>query len=231
MDKTKIILVEDERDIRELMTLHLSREGFEVISTENGEQSVKLIDGSHSFDLAIFDWMLPGRISGLDLCKKYAGRFPILMVTARAETTDIILGLGMGADDYISKPFEIPVFLARVHALLRRASLNLEKDNSSKLRIGSLVLDENAYEASLTDQDTVQKLSLTPVEFKILRLLMKNTGRVLPRKQLLENIQGEDISVLERTIDVHVYSLRKKLGSCSDIIETVRGVGYRIQIK
>ena len=220
MERHKIVLVEDEKDIRELMALHLTREGFKLQIHENGEAADAALK-KEGCDLAIFDWMLPG-MSGLELCQAHRGKFPILMVTARAETLDIVRGLATGADDYIVKPFEMAVLIARVHALLRRSSYTLP--SMVKLQMGDIIVDESLYEVTVAGN----KVPFTPIEFKILAILMKNIGRVLTRQSLLDHIQSEEVTVTERTIDVHIYAIRKKIGSHADMIETIRGVGYRI---
>ena len=220
MERHKIVLVEDEKDIRELMAMHLTREGFHLIIHENGEAADAALK-KEGCDLAIFDWMLPG-ISGLELCQSYRGKFPILMVTARAETLDIVRGLATGADDYIVKPFEMAVLIARVHALLRRSTYQLP--NMVKLQTGDIIVDESLYEVTVAGN----KVPFTPIEFKILAIMMKSVGRVLTRQSLLDYIQREDVTVTERTIDVHIYAIRKKIAPHADMIETIRGVGYRI---
>ncbi len=226
--KSKVLIVEDEKDIAELMALHLKREGVEIELVENGEDAVRLVE-KNNYQLLVLDWMLPG-ISGLDVCKKVRaktfakGKIPILIVTARAQTTDIVLGLEMGADDYITKPFDIPVFLARVRALLRRANRNNEEANESKIQVGELLMDIEKHFVKCDNQD----LNLTPSEFKLLWALIKNRGRVLTRDRLIELVQGEGVAVIDRAIDTHVFGLRKKLGNCSTLVETIRGVGYRM---
>lgn len=219
-----ILVVEDERDVRDLMLLHLKREGYEVTAVEEGEKALKLLkDGN--YDLVVLDWMLPG-VSGLDLCKSISGKFPVLMVTARADTADVVLGLELGADDYVTKPFEIPVFLARVRALLRRSSSARQSPvEDGKLQIGELSLDENSHEVKCG----AERVELTRSEFKLLSALMRNQGRVLSREKLIELVQGQGVVVVDRAIDTHVFGLRKKLGSCADVVETIRGVGYRVK--
>ncbi len=220
-------MIEDEADVRELIVLHLKRENFAVESAEDGEKGVKLLEGQ-PFDLAVVDWMLPGVMSGLDVTKFITQRktaMPILMVTARADSADIVRGLESGADDYVTKPFEIPVFLARVRALLRRAKTSAAQGNDKIYKVGHLSLDTETYEV-LVDGE---KLLLTPSEFKLLKALMLNQGRVLSRDKLIELVQGEGVSVVDRAIDTHVFGLRKKMGSASDFIETIRGVGYRMK--
>lgn len=221
MKSGKILVVEDESDVRELMLLHLRRHGYEAIGIDNGEDAHPHLE-SGSFDLAVLDWMLPGQ-SGLQLCKRWAGKLPLLMVTARADTADVIIGLEMGADDYLIKPFEIGIFLARVRTLLRRTRGAVGTDC---MRIGELEVDPAGYGVTLHGVP----LKLTPSEFKLLLALMKNRGRVLSRQQLIEEVQGEGVMVIDRAIDTHVFGLRKKLGDGGDWIETVRGVGYRIKL-
>lgn len=218
--KGKILVVEDERDIRELILLHLAREGFDTAAAEDGEKALQLWSEG-SYDLTILDWMLPG-ISGLDLCRQMAGRAPVLMVTARADTADIVLGLEAGADDYVTKPFEIPVLLARVRALIRRASLAQGPD--TWLRLGDVRLSPERHEALAGEQ----ALKLTASEFRLLEALMANQGKVLSRQKLIGLVQGAEVNVTERTVDTHVFGLRKKLGESADLIETIRGVGYRV---
>jgi two-component system phosphate regulon response regulator PhoB len=146
------------------------------------------------------------------------------MVTARAHASDIVLGLEMGADDYLTKPFELPVFLARVRALLRRAKASSGVP-SRRLTIGELSVDLDTYKVSCGKKE----LQLTPSEFKLLVALMRSQGRVLTREMLIDMVQGEGVTVVDRAIDTHVFGLRKKLGRCAELIETIRGVGYRIR--
>lgn len=229
--KARVLVVEDEADVRDLIVLHLKREGFEVSSVEDGEKGVKHFDGATP-DLAVVDWMLPG-MSGLDVTKwihENRKGLPILMVTARADSADIVRGLESGADDYVTKPFEIPVFLARVRSLLRRAKLASgasEAGVPKKLRVGDLELNTETYDVAIGNG--AEKLNLTPSEFKLLKALMLNQGRVLSRDRLIELVQGEGVTVVDRAIDTHVFGLRKKLGSAADFVETIRGVGYRMK--
>lgn len=226
-NQTKILIVEDERDVRELMSLHLNREGYCTTEAENGEEGMKKAD-AENFHLIILDWMMP-KMSGLESIKHVRQNLkltvPILMATARVETSDIVLGLESGADDYLTKPFEIPVFLARVRALLRRGSAPGEKVTPEKVAIGTLLIDLAAHEAYCHGQ----LVELTTSEFNLLVALAQNQGRVLTRDKLIDMIRGLDISIVSRAIDTHIFGLRKKLGPCADIIETIRGVGYRIK--
>ena len=222
--RSRILLIEDEKDIRDLILLHLKREGYEVNSVENGEEALALFE-RHSYDLVILDWMLP-RLSGLEICKKINRKIPVLMVTARADTSDIVLGLEVGADDYLTKPFDIPVLLARIRALLRRASLTEEGLEAHRIQAEGLLIDLKAHQVLCNGQE----VQLTPSEFKLLAALMQNRGRVLSREKLIDLVQGEGVMVIDRAVDTHVFGLRKKLGPCSEVIETIRGVGYRIKL-
>lgn len=224
-----VLVVEDEKDIAELMALHLRREGHEITCVEDGEAAIRALGAGPAYSLIVLDWMLPG-LSGLEVCKKIRAEkgghsVPILMVTARAHTSDIVLGLEMGADDYLTKPFELPVFLARVRALLRRAApVNFEE--TRQFEIGDLQVDLDAYRVTCGKKE----MSLTPSEFKLLVALVKSQGRVLTRERLIDLVQGEGVTVVDRAIDTHIFGLRKKLGKCSDVVETIRGVGYRVKI-
>lgn len=229
-DSARVLVVEDERDISELMTLHLKREGHDVTSVENGEEALRRIE-SNGFQLMVLDWMLPG-LSGMEVCKRIRGAkreghesLPILMVTARAHTSDIVLGLEMGADDYLTKPFEIPIFLARVRALLRRASSPL-KPTGSEMTVANVTVNLDTYKVTCSQKE----VNLTPSEFKMLVSLMKSQGRVLTREMLIDLVQGEGVTVVDRAVDTHIFGLRKKLGKCADLVETIRGVGYRIKV-
>jgi two-component system phosphate regulon response regulator PhoB len=226
-----VLVVEDEDDVRDLIVLHLRREGYEVRAEADGEKGLNAIQES-SFSLAVIDWMLPG-MSGIEIAQKIRklpkenSRLPILMVTARADASDIIHGLESGADDYITKPFELSVLVARVKALLRRVEFLSQtslKETSKVLSRGELTLHTETYEVHASGK----KLSLTPSEFKLLKALMMNQGKVLSRDQLIELVQGEGVAVIDRAIDTHIFGLRKKLGSHADFVESIRGVGYRM---
>lgn len=222
MARLKILIVEDESDICDLMTLHLSRAGYDVTAIDDGEKALSLLK-ENRYDLALLDWMLPG-ISGVEICKIIQGKLPILMVTARADTADIVLGLECGADDYITKPFEMPIFLARVQALLRR-SATLHQKKSDIFKTGNLKIDSTKHEAWCGKNE----IKLTLSEFKLLMALLENQGKVLSRSKLIHHVQGEGIRVTDRTVDTHVFGLRQKLGQCADLIESIRGVGYRVK--
>jgi len=225
-------MVEDESDLRDLLQLQLSREGYEVFECERGEEALLFLSKT-PVDLVLLDWMLPG-MSGVDLARSlrlHRPDLPILMLTARAEAADIVLGLEAGADDYITKPFEAPVLRARIRALLRRMDLKKSaqvpppsKTTTTGIRTG-LRVNPASFEAFCGEE----KLSLTVSEFRLLQALLENRGKVMTRNQLIQATQGLGVTVIDRAIDTHVFGLRKKLGSCADWIETVRGVGYRMQ--
>jgi two-component system phosphate regulon response regulator PhoB len=178
-----------------------------------------------SFDLVILDWMLPG-FSGIDFLKSLKRTHPdisVLMVTAKTEPADIVQGLESGADDYLTKPFDSKVLLARVRALLRRVQQSPK--SAEILQVGEIQMNLSTYEVLVSKQP----VHLTPSEFKILSEMMLNQGKVLTRERLIKTVQGEGVTVTGRTIDTHVFGLRKKLGTQADWVETIRGVGYRIR--
>lgn len=220
----KVHVIEDEIEIRELMALHLSRQGYQVVESGSSEEALDKIK-TQTFDLLILDWMLPG-ISGvefLDRLRTLRLNPKVLMVTAKSEPQDIVFGLEKGADDYLTKPFDPSVFLARVKVLLRRASSAEEAQNLFDL--DGLKINFETYEVYLKGQ----QLHLTPSEYKLLAILVQSHGRVLTRDQLIERVQGEGISVTGRTVDTHIFGLRKKLAEWSDHIDTIRGIGYRFK--
>ncbi len=180
------------------------------------------------FDLIVLDWMLP-QMSGVEFMKYFRGnegKCPVLMVTAKADPKDICEGLESGADDYVTKPFETAVLSARIKALLRRSKQEQTvKSNKDILKVGGIVLNQSTYEVKIGGE----LVHFTPSEFKILSQMILNQGKVLSRDQLIESVQGEGITVTGRTVDTHVFGLRKKLGTESEWIETIRGIGYRVR--
>lgn len=222
IENAKALVVEDEEEIRELMLLHLRRDGWNAVGVENAEAGEACLR-NEMFDILVLDWMLPG-MSGLDLCSRLAGKLPILMVTARAEAADIVSGLNAGADDYLVKPFELPVLLARAHALLRRGRGREASGKATFLTFGNLSIDLDKPEVRSGENI----IPLTVSEFRLLLALVRNAGKVASRTKLIGLVQGEGVNVTERTIDTHVFGLRKKLGESGQLIETIRGVGYRI---
>jgi two-component system phosphate regulon response regulator PhoB len=219
-----ILVVEDETALAELIRYNLAAEGYRMAIASDGEEAEMLL-AEDSFDLVVLDWMLPG-ISGLELCRRLRRRdttraLPVLMLTARGEEGDRVRGLATGADDYVVKPFSVPEVVARVKALLRRASPQLVADT---LQRGDIVLDRAAHRV----MRRMREVRLGPTEFKLLEFFMENAGRVLSRQQLLDGVWGRDSFIDGRTVDVHVGRLRKALirGTEADPIRTVRGAGY-----
>lgn len=223
---SQILVVEDEVEIRELISLLLLRQGHRVQQCGTAIEAFESLK-KNSYDLMVLDWMLP-HMSGIDLLKNISAEtkstLPVLMVTAKSEPDDIVLGLESGADDYITKPFEPAIFSARVKALLRRKQAAIV-DNKEIVHLGALSVNLATYEVKLGQQ----LVHLTPSEFKILATMATNLGRVLTRDQLINVVQGDGVTVTGRTIDTHVFGLRKKMGETGDLIETIRGVGYRVK--
>jgi two-component system phosphate regulon response regulator PhoB len=228
--KGKILLVEDEADIQDLVRYHLEREHYRVVATSTGDDCVRLARMEHP-DAILLDLMLPG-MDGLEVCRALRNEaetraIPIIMLTARSEEADIVAGLELGADDYVTKPFRPRVLLARLKAVLRRGKAAAEPapDAEERLVYHELTIDFPRHAVLLKGKE----VSLTLTEFKILTHLARHPGRVFTRYQILDGVQGQDAFVLDRTIDVHMAALRRKLGAFGNRIETVRGVGYRLK--
>ena len=227
MSETKIVIVEDEPDILEILTYNLERENFKVQSSLDGLVGLKLIQRELPA-LIILDLMLPS-IDGLEICQHLkkdprTSGIPIVMLTAKGEESDIILGLGIGADDYITKPFSPRELIARVKAILRRGSLGGKKSNKELISIGDLKVNTLKHQVMLDNQE----IKMTATEFRLLAKLAANPGQVFSREQLLDDILGNDaVVVVDRNVDVHIRSIRKKIGEKK--IETVRSVGYRFR--
>jgi DNA-binding response OmpR family regulator len=225
MPKT-ILIIDDEPDLVKLLDYHLTRSDYAVISARDGESGFAMAR-KHLPDLIILDVMMPGA-DGFDVCRRLraepaTARVPLLMLTARAEESDRILGLELGADDYVTKPFSVREIVARVKALLRRAEVASEPGDV--VRVGKLVIDAGRRTVMLG----AKPITLTLTEFNILKALAERRGRVLSREDLITIARGEHVAVIDRTIDVHIVALRRKLGTTGDLIETVRGVGYRLK--
>jgi len=223
-----ILIVEDERELNALLRRHLEDEGHRVVQAFDGPSAVSLAEHEHP-DLLILDWMLPG-LDGLEVSRRVRRRsiVPILMLTARGEEVDRVLGLEVGADDYLTKPFSIRELLARVRAILRRIELDSRGIAASEtpplLEDGGLRIDTGGHTVSVD----AQLVELTPKEFDLLTLLARHPGRAFSREYLLDNVWGAEYVGLDtRTIDTHVLRLRKKLSYVGERIETVWGVGYR----
>ena len=227
---TTILLVEDEQDLLELLSYNLSREGFQVETAMTGEAGLKKArEIGKQLDLVLLDLMLPG-IDGLEVCRTLKGRdhtneIPIIMLTAKGEESDIVRGLEYGADDYITKPFSPRVLMARIGAVLRRRDGEARGGNSSVIEIGQVQIDTERHEVLVKGEPA----ALTATEFKLLSLLASKAGRVFTRQQIIESIHEGYAAVTDRSVDVQVVSLRRKLGEAGRAIETVRGVGYRFR--
>jgi len=226
MGKATILIVDDEEDIRELVQLNLAREGFEVLDCETGESAIGMARQKQP-DLILLDLMLPG-IDGLEVCKTLKGdaktkHIPVVMLTAKGEETDIVTGLEIGADDYVTKPFSGRILVARVRRLLRRVAEHT--DEKGPIKIHELIIDPGRREVLAKGKP----VDLTVTEFNILHTLARRPGLVFTRYQIVDALHGGDYIVTERAVDVQMVSLRKKLGSCGKYIETVRGVGYRFK--
>lgn len=224
--KKRILLIEDEEDIAALIKLQAEISGYKLHVEVDGINGYRAIEREKP-DLVILDIMLPGE-NGLDVCRKMKGNpetknIPAIILSAKGEELDVVLGLELGADDYVPKPFSPKVLFSRIKAVLRRGK---EPEKSSKTaKYGEFVLDIDRYTLRKNDK----MISLTLSEFGILRRLVTNRGKVMTRNQLLDDINNDDAFIVDRNIDVHIASLRKKLGPTFDWIETVRGVGYRFR--
>ena len=226
----QILVVDDEASIRELLTFNLKKNGYEVTAAADGREALAKAAG---MDLVLLDIMLP-EVDGLEVCRRLkadpqTSGIPIIMLTAKTEEIDRVLGLELGADDYVVKPFSMRELLARVKAVLRRSAKKdsqSEKGREETLKIGGLRLDFSSYQAWLHDEP----IALTPKEYELLKLLVTNPGRAFTRDELLERIWGYEYYGDTRTVDVHIRHLRAKLKDDENIskaIETVRGIGYR----
>ncbi|HXG62354.1 MAG TPA: response regulator transcription factor [Planctomycetota bacterium] len=221
-----VLVIDDEPEMLRLLDYNLTRAGYAVLTARDGESGLAAAR-RHAPDLVILDVMMPG-LDGLEVCKRLrqepaTAPRPILMLTAKAEESDRVLGLELGADDYLAKPFGMRELLARVKALLRRAEGGSEP--AEILRVGRLVIDSGRRQVTAAGK----AVALTTTEFNLLRALAERPGRVKSREDLIGAARGEDAEVVDRTVDVHVAALRRKLGKLGDMIETVRGVGYRLR--
>ena len=225
----KILVVDDEKDIGELLVYSLQQEGCDVDVIQDGQQVLGRLQ-TKTYDLVILDLMLPG-MSGIEICRQIKKdpeleSLPVIMLTAKSTETDKIVGLEMGADDYITKPFSPREVVARVKAVLRRSEDRQPLRSSQKeIIFETLKMDLSRYEVFVDDVE----VKLTNTEFKILQCLIEKPGHVFNRSQLIDFALGKDVSVVDRTIDVHITNLRKKLGAIGSQIESIRGVGYRIK--
>jgi len=228
--RADILVIEDEEDIRELVRYNLEQENFSVSEAESGEAGLKAATQKKP-DLILLDLMLPGK-DGLQICRelkrdKTKRDIPVVMMTARGEESDIVTGLELGAEDYIVKPFSPKVMVARVKAVLRRKTTGMLSGADDILRIYDLAVHPGRHEAALNNKP----LDLTATEFGILYFLARRPGWVFTRYQIVDAVHGADYPVTERSVDVQIVGLRKKLKKAGDYIETVRGIGYRFKDK
>jgi two-component system phosphate regulon response regulator PhoB len=221
-----VLIVEDEKDILDLVSYNLEQEGFKTISAESGDVVLDMVN-KHRPDLLILDIMLPG-LAGTEVCKALkqsdeTRHIPIIMLTARGEEIDRVVGFELGADDYVTKPFSPRELVLRVKAILKRVTA--PEDGKQIIQFNGLIIDKPRHEVIL-DNDVV---NLTSTEFKLLLTLVERKGRVQTRDMLLASVWGYDYSGFTRTVDTHMRRLRSKLGTWADKIETIRGIGYRIR--
>jgi len=227
MDKRKILVVDDEHHILELIQFNLESNNFDVITCDNGEDAIK-VASDENIDIIILDLMLPG-IDGIEVCKRIRQssnkKVPIIMLTAKGEENDKIQGLNIGADDYMTKPFSIRELLARINAVLRRID-DKNNDNENLIKVRNITIDIEKHEVMKDDV----LLELTLKEFELLKMLSRNRGKVLSRDVILDKIWGYEYFGDTRTVDVHIRHLRKKIDdNDGTFIETVRGVGYKMK--
>lgn len=225
MGKRKILIIEDDRDIVEMLEYNLKEEGYETVSALNGEQGIVLA-GKERPDLIILDIMLP-IIDGFEVCRTLknddrVSHIPIIILSAKSQETDKVVGLELGADDYVTKPFSPRELIARIRAIMRRGA---EQQLSGIVKKGDMIIDSAKYKVMVGGEE----IALTTTEFKLLEYMARRPGVVLSRYQILDAVSGDDTVVCDRTVDAHVKSLRRKLGTAKDYIETVRGAGYRFK--
>ena len=227
MQKTRILIVDDEEDILELLRYNISKEGYEVISADTGEKCLEIV-AAESVDLIVLDLMMPG-IDGLNVCRELKKNpetvsIPVIMLTARGTERDIVRGLESGADDYVSKPFSPKVLVARIKTILRRSRIKDGEDLPEEtIELWGLSVKIDRHEVFFNGK----KIDLTHSEFEILLLFIKHPGRAFSRKQIMNAARGDDYLVTDRAMDVQILNLRKKLGDAGHFIKTVRGVGYK----
>ena len=228
MAKERILVVDDEEDILELLKYNLNREGYKVVSASSGEKCLQKA-ASEKPDLIVLDLMLPG-IDGLEVTKILKSdsntlHIPIIMLTAKGEEADIVAGLELGADDYVTKPFSPRILIARVRAVIRRKDKSKKDDDLETIQVHDIVINPRKREILAKDK----QVDLTFTEFQLLYYLAKRPGWVFTRFQIVDAVHGDDYPVTDRSVDVQIVGLRKKLGLCGKYIETVRGVGYRFR--
>lgn len=228
MPQEKILVVDDEEDILELIRFNLSRDGYDISCAKTGENALKALK-SDPVDLIVLDLMLPG-MDGFTVAKRVKGdpriqHIPIVMLTAKGSETDVVTGLELGAEDYITKPFSPRILSARIQTVLRRKASDLSAQKKDCIERGDLTVDIRKHELLVKDQ----KIDLTYTEFEVLTLLASRPGWAFSRAQIVDKVRGYNYCVTDRSVDVQIVGLRRKLGSCGHYIETVRGVGYRFK--
>lgn len=228
MSGERILVIEDERDIAELITYNLKREGFRTVAAGSGEKGLDLA-GTESPDLVLLDIMLPG-ISGLDVCRALKRdprtvNIPVILLTARNEDIDVVTGLEVGADDYVTKPFSPKVLAARIRAVLRRKASTAIDNDSPVVQLGDVVIERDKRQVTIGSE----QLDLTFTEYELLLLLARRPGWVYSRSHIIDTLREGQHVITDRAIDVQVANLRRKLGQCGNYVETVRGVGYRMK--
>lgn len=227
MAREHILVVEDEEDILELVRYNLAREGYQVSLAGSGEQALRTVREALPH-LIVLDLMLP-ELDGLEVCKRVkqdprTAHIPVVMLTAKGEESDVVTGLELGADDYVTKPFSPKVLVARIRAVLRRRAKEEVKADDT-IRIHDLVIHPGRHEVVYKSK----RVDLTHTEFRVLHYLARRPGWVFTRYQIVDAVHGEDYEVTDRSVDVQIAGLRKKLGEAGPYIETVRGVGYRFR--
>jgi two-component system phosphate regulon response regulator PhoB len=228
MSLEKILVVDDEEDILELIRFNLTRDGYDISCANTGENALKALK-TQPVDLIVLDLMLPG-IDGFAVAKRIKGdpriqHIPIVMLTAKGSETDVVTGLERGAEDYITKPFSPRILSARIQTVLRRNASDLSAQQQTCIERGDLTIDIRKHELLVKDQ----KIDLTYTEFEVLTLMASRPGWAFSRSQIVDKVRGDNYCVTDRSVDVQIVGLRRKLGSCSHYIETVRKVGYRFK--
>jgi two-component system phosphate regulon response regulator PhoB len=228
MPAKTILVIEDDPDLVEIIQYNLEREGYRVLAARNGEEGL-IAAAVHGPDLIVLDVLLPG-LDGIEVCKQLRAKLatrsiPIVILSVKDEERDIVLGLGAGADDYVAKPFSPKAFLGRIAAALRRGHVTGPVPTLPRIERADLVIDPNRFEVTVR----AKPIPLTATEFKILSVLAADPGRVHTRQMIIGEIQGGAADIDPRVVDVHVRSIRRKLGDLADAIITVRGVGYRFR--
>lgn len=221
----KILIIEDEPDIRKTIEYNLSREGFEILTSASLKEGKELLD--KSFSLLVLDLMLPDG-SGLDLCRELKSNqelmnIPIVILTAKDDEVDKVVGFELGADDYVTKPFSVRELILRIKAILKRGSSQKNETVEIERQFGDLVIDIDSHEVFVNKE----QISLTALEFRLLSQLIDRRGRVQSRDQLLSDVWGYSAEVTTRTVDTHIKRLREKLGTMGKYVQTIRGVGYK----